>query len=236
MPLPRVAHAAGFTLIELMIVVAILAIIASIAIPNLISARLRANESAAIATLRGLGSTQAQMRTMAAIDANRNGAGEYGFFGELAGTVAPRIDEAGAIGGSPVVPLMMPAFGNLTNGRVLRSGYVFSIYLPGAGTGAPTAEAATGGALGIAIDALMAESVWCAYAWPGAYGQSGNRAFFTNQVGDVLWAGNSTTRYDGDVRPLPGDAAYLAGAPNIMTSPAAANTVGNDGQRWVVLQ
>ena len=40
---------AGFTLIELMIVVAILAIIASMAIPNLLSARVNANESAAIA-------------------------------------------------------------------------------------------------------------------------------------------------------------------------------------------
>lgn len=42
----------GFTLIELMIVVAIIAVIAAIAIPNLVAARMAANESAAIASLR----------------------------------------------------------------------------------------------------------------------------------------------------------------------------------------
>jgi len=42
----------GFTLIELMIVIAIIAIIAAIAIPNLLEARVSANESSAVQSLR----------------------------------------------------------------------------------------------------------------------------------------------------------------------------------------
>ena len=42
----------GFTLIELMIVVAILAIIMAIAVPNLLRSRVQSNESAAIQNLR----------------------------------------------------------------------------------------------------------------------------------------------------------------------------------------
>ncbi|MCZ6689385.1 MAG: prepilin-type N-terminal cleavage/methylation domain-containing protein [Planctomycetota bacterium] len=52
----------AFTLIELMIVVAIIAIIAAIAIPNLIEGRKAGNETSAIGSLRSLCSSQVQFR------------------------------------------------------------------------------------------------------------------------------------------------------------------------------
>jgi type IV pilus assembly protein PilA len=54
--------ALGFTLIELMVAVAVIAIIAAIAIPNLIEARKGSNEAAAIGALRTLVTAQALFR------------------------------------------------------------------------------------------------------------------------------------------------------------------------------
>ena len=48
----------GFSLIELLIVVAIILIIAAIAIPNLLRARMAANESSAAATIRTLNTAE----------------------------------------------------------------------------------------------------------------------------------------------------------------------------------
>jgi prepilin-type N-terminal cleavage/methylation domain-containing protein len=48
----------GFSLIELLIVVAIILIIAAIAIPNLIRARIAANESSAVSSVRTLNTAQ----------------------------------------------------------------------------------------------------------------------------------------------------------------------------------
>ena len=48
----------GFSLIELLIVVAIILIIAAIAIPNLLRARISANEASAVASLRALNTAQ----------------------------------------------------------------------------------------------------------------------------------------------------------------------------------
>jgi prepilin-type N-terminal cleavage/methylation domain-containing protein len=53
----------GFSLIELLIVVAIILIIAAIAIPNLLRARIAANESSAAASLRTIDTAEIQYQT-----------------------------------------------------------------------------------------------------------------------------------------------------------------------------
>jgi type IV pilus assembly protein PilA len=53
----------GFSLIELLIVVAIILIIAAIAIPNLMRARIAANESSAVSSLRTINTAQASFQS-----------------------------------------------------------------------------------------------------------------------------------------------------------------------------
>jgi prepilin-type N-terminal cleavage/methylation domain-containing protein len=53
----------GFSLIELLIVVAIILIIAAIAIPNLLRARIAANESSAVASMRTINTAQMTYQT-----------------------------------------------------------------------------------------------------------------------------------------------------------------------------
>jgi prepilin-type N-terminal cleavage/methylation domain-containing protein len=53
----------GFSLIELLIVIAIILVIAALAIPNFLKSKMRANETAAVAALRGICTAQETYRS-----------------------------------------------------------------------------------------------------------------------------------------------------------------------------
>ena len=57
----------GFSLIELLIVVAIILIIAAIAIPNLIRSRMAANEASAVASIRTINTAEVVYSTTYAV-------------------------------------------------------------------------------------------------------------------------------------------------------------------------
>lgn len=233
---------AGFTLIELMIVVAIIAIIASIAIPKLLSARLAANESAAIATLRSLSSAQAQIQSSAAVDSDSDGGGEYAYLAELAGTTPMRIDAGGgvpAVGAATDLlnpPVLSSAFGNVdANGVVTRSGYCFAVHLPDGNQPPVGLPENNGGGMGGATGPDNCEILWAAYAWPVQFNQTGNRVFFVNQEGDLLQYNNRNlaAQYQAPNGGPLWNAAYTLAD---MSSPIASGAAGVDGNTWVPVQ
>lgn len=239
----------GFTLIELMIVIAIIAIIASIAIPNLLSSRLSANEAAAIATLRNLHAAQDQFQAMGIRDQDSlppngysDGRGEFGGFMDLTGSIAPASTNPNPT--SPINPPVMPSVFGIQDlpgdglPAATRSGYWFRMFLPDS-AGAPVAEPAGGFTVVDSAAANRQESQWVCYAWPVELDASGTRAFVIDASGEVHQTKNdagAVARYGGTSSPL-GDAAYVV-AGSIMSDASgtvnrlAANDLGSDGNFW----
>jgi prepilin-type N-terminal cleavage/methylation domain-containing protein len=218
------ARERGFTLIEMMVVVAIIAVIAAIVVPNLLSARLSSNETSAIATLRTLIAAQAAFQKTTTADDNANGVGEYGTFGELSAAVGVRG------GGFLRPPVLSTAFREVNaNGEVARAGYQFALFLPDP-VGLGLAEAAGGGPPA-GIDPDVAETTWCCYAWPTNYGSSGSRTFYVSQAGDVVFA--DVQAYSGPGNgPEAGAALMQGGLVNSITGRVATSMTGRDGEFW----
>ena len=253
----------GFTMVELMIVAAIIAVLSAIGVPKLMSSRVSANENAAIATLRTISSAQAQFQSSCAVDTNADGGGDHGFFGEMA-SVAPlrqydvATDGAG-IGPDFLEPGILPTpFDRIIvdgagEGVTQRSGYYFKMFLPAATVGGLTpgvgenGVADVGGADAAAMpDPANSEILWACYAWPVEAGKTGNRAFFINQEGDLLQFLNKTGTYSGvaNAATIPTfDVAYSdetgggdMHAPLGITAVInARGAAANDGNTWTIV-
>jgi len=115
----------GFSLIELLIVIAIILIIAAIAIPNLLRARIAANEASSVSSIRTINTAEATYVT---------GFPTVGYSNTLA-ALGP-----GAVGsvcpaGGPVVGNACLIDSNLSNATAAanaKSGYVYSLASPAA--------------------------------------------------------------------------------------------------------
>jgi type IV pilus assembly protein PilA len=149
----------GFSLIELLIVVAIILIIAAIAIPNLLRARIAANESSAVSSIRTINTAEVAYQTSnpvvgySKVLANLGpGAGVYVCPAAVGPLAACLIDGTLSNNGNPA-----------GNGK---SGYTF---------------AATGsvGAVG------AADVLYIAGAAPLSYNQTGVRLFCSNEDGVI---------------------------------------------------
>jgi hypothetical protein len=219
---------------------------------NLHEAKVSANETAAIATLRNLCSCQAQMQASGKIDCDRDGIGEHGTFLEMSGSAEVRAAQVRqALDGKPAPdasdfsqrgtklnpPILSPKLAGVDeHGVVRKNGYCYRIYLPDSAktsmfvheTGPANVAGLAGGTGRVGID--MSEVSWCAYAWPEKIGETGNRAFFTNMAGDVMQSSNEKARWEGDKAP-PGSAAFQGDG---MTAPIAIGTLGRDGDVWKV--
>ena len=235
----RPASRSGFTLVELMIVIAIIAIIGAVGIPSLLRSRAVANESAMIGSLRTVAPFEAVFRQQAEVDQNANGTGEFGLLGELSSDLCLRPNTSRMA--QPVyVSQQFRTGGNAGNGTASKSGYCYKIYFSNAAANdtATGSDNDLGGSPtmgGPSVDPLAIsrqEQNYALYAWPMENRRTAYRCFFVNEQSEVCFSKMEVTTYDG-LLSVPADkAAYLNGTDVFRGRIAAGATVGNDSNHW----
>ena len=118
----------GFSLIELLIVVAIILIIAAIAIPNLLRAKISANEASAVGSMRTIVTGEVSY----AAAGWTNGTTPVGY--------SVNLSDLGGTGGcnppsSTATCLIDPILANASAATSAKSGYFFTYAQTGSGTG-----------------------------------------------------------------------------------------------------
>ncbi len=160
----------GFTLIELMIVIAIIAIIAAIAIPNLLESRISSNEAAAASSLKaGVFPAQVQFQAGGYVDEGGGSGATANGIGDFA-RVYPALSGATglATAGLPSIALsFLPPTWNAATPTV--NNYLFTI-------------------------GSSYEIAFCAACYPSDQGASiGRRMFAINAAGSVYATPPATT-------------------------------------------
>ena len=196
----------GFTLIELMIVVAIIAIIAAVAIPGLLRSRIGSNEASAQGSLKSIVTGQEQFKSANAVDENSNGVGEYGFLEELGGVVACRDSIGGTAGAtyaaSPYIPRILGTVSIAApTGNASKAGYFITCFLP-ATVNSACNFSGVGAVPPVAALPALSEAAYMCYAWPQAAGRSGVRVFVIDPSGQPYSFANSTQLYNGTATPI----------------------------------
>jgi type IV pilus assembly protein PilA len=147
----------GFSLIELLIVVAIILIIAAIAIPNLLRARIAANESSAVQSIRTINTAQVTYQSQFP---NLGYASALSQLGPTASTGCTTPTSAASC-------LLDYVLSNATAAANPKSGYYFTV-----------PATVTGG--GINVD-------YTVNGLPAAAGQTGVRGFCSNSDGVIRY-------------------------------------------------
>jgi len=122
----------GFSLIELLIVVAIILIIAAIAIPNLLRARIAANEASAVSSLRTMNTACITYNT------------SFNSYPSSLTNLAPV-----ASGTTPTSTSADLLDATLTTSPFQKSGYTFTFAVPAAGTYSINADPITANQTGV---------------------------------------------------------------------------------------
>ncbi len=154
----------GFSLIELLIVVAIILIIAAIAIPNLLRAKMAANEASAVGSVRTI-------NTGAVTYSSTYGAGYPPALANEGGTIGTTVSCAGA-------QLIDQSLATAVSAASAKSGYYFTY---------------TAGGTAVTVGACTGNPTYTVIATPSVAGQTGQRLFFSDNSGVIRFTSNGTT-------------------------------------------